>query len=173
MHASSYTRLQMATSCMNTAPAVLVDSETITLIEECDSEFYGVLEAPLNDFINPDSDNDEYLSPAEEEDDIIHSIGELGTCNSRTGSNSCDEEAAAVQGEFESGCGCQDNCYEQFSVEEIIDIRLNMKELDKRERDLFLMGKLQILINDPSTVHHARSSQSVSKKTATKSQVCL
>ena len=37
-----------------------------------------------------------------------------------------------LQGEFESGCGCQDNCYEQFSVEEIIDIRLNMKELDKR-----------------------------------------
>lgn len=46
-------------------------------------------------------------------------------------------------------------CYEQFSVNEICEFRLSMKELDKHEQDLFLMGKLQVLMKDPGVITHA------------------
>ena len=80
----------------------------------------------------------------------------------------CNDEAAVIASEFENGCGCKEECYRQFTVDEICEFRLSMKELDKHERDLFLMGKLQTLLMDPSTVYHARWAKPV----ATKKQRC-
>ena len=68
------------------------------------------------------------------------------------------DEIAKVSHEFEKGCGCHELCYAQFDVSEINQFRLSMKELEKTERDMFLMGKLQLLARDPGTVVHARSS---------------
>ena len=42
-----------------------------------------------------------------------------------------------------------------------------MKELEKNERDMFLMDKLQLLVRDPGTVVHARSSKPVKKQRLT------
>ena len=75
-----------------------------------------------------------------------------------------DEETAEVTREFQKGCGCHEACYEQFNVKEVYDFRLSIMELDKHERDLFLMGKLQVLITDPSTVTHAGSTQAAKKQ---------
>ena len=49
-----------------------------------------------------------------------------------------------IASEFESGYGCKEECYRQFTVDEICEFRLSMKELDKHERDLFLMGSFRL-----------------------------
>lgn len=45
-----------------------------------------------------------------------------------------------------------------------MDFKLSMRELSKGERDLFLMGKLQVSIQDPMTVTHARSKKAAKKQ---------
>ena len=80
---------------------------------------------------------------------------------------SSDEEEVKIATEFEKGCGCGGGCYKQFSVSEIKDFRLSMCELPKLERDMFLIGNLQLLIRDPTTVHHAGSSKAVKKQRLT------
>ena len=71
--------------------------------------------------------------------------------------------------EFEKGCGCSERCYEQFDVSEVEEYRLSIKELTKTERDMFLMGKLQILIRDPGTAVHAQGC----KEATTHSCLCF
>ncbi len=48
-----------------------------------------------------------------------------------------------------------------------------MMELSKSDRDMFLMGKLQVLIRDPCTVSHARSSKAVKKQRLTTAYMLL
>ena len=150
---------------------VVSDAETLQLIEEFESNFYGADEQSCDRSFRRstpvDSEDDEYLSPTEYDSDTRRSIEEIhgGGQNETQGSSTCDdEEAAVIASEFENGCGCKEQCYQQFGVDEICEFRLSLKELDKHERDLFLMGKLQTLMKDPSTVTHARSSKTVQKK---------
>ena len=150
---------------LNAATMIVSDAETLQLIEEFESDFYGADEQSCDRSFRRSTpeDDDEYLSPTEYDADTRRSIEKVGQ-NDAQGQSVCDDEVAVIASEFESGCGCKEQCYKQFGVEEICEFRLSLKELDKHERDLFLMGKLQTLIKDPSTVTHARSSKAVLKK---------
>ena len=77
-----------------------------------------------------------------------------------------DEE---VISEFEKGCGCGKSCYKQFSVPEVKEFRLSMRELTKTARDMFLIGKLQLLIRDPSHISTCR----IIQETAANSCICF
>ena len=155
---------------LNAATMVVSDAETLQLIEEFESNFYGTDEQSCDRSFRRstpvDSEDDEYLSPTEYDSDTRCSIEEIHIGqNEMQGSSTCDdEEVAIIASEFENGCGCKEQCYQQFGVDEIYEFRLSLKELDKHDRDLFLMGKLQTSMKDPSTVSHARSSKAVSKK---------
>ena len=162
----------MATST-NAATAIVSDAELKQQIEALDSVFYGADEVSVGRSLRTsmyDDSEDEYLSPTEDETDVRSSIGQVSAPTGAPSGSSmlCDNEAAVIASEFENGCGCKEECYRQFTVDEICEFRLSMKELDKHERDLFLMGKLQTLLKDPSTVTHARSAKPV----ATKKQRC-
>lgn len=54
--------------------------------------------------------------------------------------------------------------YSQFSVDEVLLTRLQMCELEKNDKDMLLLGKLQVCMHDSGTVSHAR------KTTATRRQ---
>ena len=56
---------------------------------------------------------------------------------------------------MQKGCGCSEDCYGQFTEDELYDIQLTMHELSKQEKDMLLLGKLQVLIC-PGEVIHAR-----------------
>ena len=60
-----------------------------------------------------------------------------------------------MEDRFVLGCGCSDQCFRQFSIEEIFLIRMQMKELDKSEREMLLLGKLQLLGRYGDSVAHA------------------
>ena len=60
-----------------------------------------------------------------------------------------NDEAATISQEF------AEQCYAQFHIIEVCDFRLSMKDLEKTERDMFLMGKLQLYPRDPDTVVHS------------------
>ena len=66
------------------------------------------------------------------------------------------EEKGIVHHELENGCGCSENCYGQFTEDEIYSIRLLMLELQKPEKDMLLLGKLQVFANASDMFHHAR-----------------
>lgn len=50
---------------------------------------------------------------------------------------------------FEKGCGCSLDCFSDFTVGEVADVRLSLKLLSKSERDMFLLGKLQTFYEPP------------------------
>ena len=116
--------------------------------------------------LSTDEKEDEYLSETEEESDIRSSIGQISLPNNSSEFDMLqdDEETIIVTDELQKGCGCSEMCYQQFNMSEVRDFWLSIKELDKHERDLFLMGKLHVLITDLNIVTHAHSSKSAKKR---------
>ena len=64
------------------------------------------------------------------------------------------------------GCGCSSNCYSQFSFDELYLIRIQMNELEKSEKDMLLLGKLQI-IGRSDDVKHARKTTDTKRQRIT------
>ena len=95
------------------------------------------------------TDLSEFTSPHDSEDIVF---------------SDTDTEKKIVQDKFGQGCGCGDNCYNQFSVDEVFFIRLGMCELEKGDKDMLILGKLQVCMHNLDSVSHAR------KTTATKRQ---
>ena len=109
------------------------DAETLQLIEGFESNFYGTDEQSCDRSFRRstlvDSEDDEYLSPTEYDSDTRRSIEEIDVGQNETqGSSTCDdEEAAVIASEFENGCACEEQCYQQFGVDEICEFRLSHK----------------------------------------------
>ena len=156
----------MAVHC--TVHAAIADPETLEEIRLSDREFYGFEsdeEGSLSHVAATDS-GDEYLSPSESEDAIgtaARGLAHPGCVGASTGVNQ-EDEIDEIAAEIEKGCGCSEDCFRQFTLQEILDFKLSMRELSKGERDLFLMGKLHVSIRDPTTVAHARSKKAVKKQ---------
>ena len=75
-----------------------------------------------------------------------------------------EDEIDDIAAEIEKGCGGSEDCFRQFTTQEILDFKLGMRKLSKGERDLFLMGKLDVSIRDPTTVTNACSKKAVKKQ---------
>ena len=39
----------------------------------------------------------------------------------------CDDEVAIIASEFESRCGCKEQCYQKFGIDEIFEFRFSSK----------------------------------------------
>ena len=61
----------------------------------------------------------------------------------------CDDEVAVVVS-LGMDAAVKNSVISSLLLTKICDFRLSMKELDKHERSLLLMGKLQSLLKDPS-----------------------
>ena len=72
------------------------------------------------------------------------------------------DDRRLVRDHMRQGCGCSFDCYKQFTDDEVFQIRLQMQEMEKPQRDFVLLGKLQVLGKgaDTSVSHsHKTSSQ--------------
>ena len=78
-----------------------------------------------------------------------------------------DDERKLVDTVIEKGCGCPESCYEQFDEGEIYSIRLNMMELEKVEKDMLVLGKLQVMARSKDAICHARKKNNVQRKRVT------
>ena len=78
-----------------------------------------------------------------------------------------DDKRKLVRSELEKGYGCSQACYNQFTEEELYSIRLNMFELQKVEKDILLLGKLQVLANATDVIHHSRQEVNVQRRRVT------
>ena len=156
--------LKMAT-CI--ASSVITDQDILEEIRQDECEFYGVdsyeEETPTTD------SEDESLSYSEDEASTNKEITTMSTPSGSSAgpSTTLSDDEINISKEFEQGCGCEEVCYGKFSVSEVKEFRLSMSELTKNERDMFMMGKLQLLVRDPGIVTHARSSKAVKKQRLT------
>ena len=121
----------------------------------------------------PDDDSEDEIFSDSDETSTRQVVSSMSTPSSAFPSTRAtpevDEEEIKITSEFENRCGCSEGCYEQFSITEIREFRLSMMELTKIEWDMFLMGKLHLIIRDPGTVSHARSSRAAKKQWLTTS----
>lgn len=155
---------------MCVASSIVADQETLDQIRLENSEFYGDQLSEEEDHHSTTTTNDsddEELSLSDDEASTRHEINSMSVPSGSSAaaeSGSFGEEEAQIASEFEKGCGCGDACYEQFTISEVNDFRLNMMELGKSERDMFVIGKLHLLIRNPT---HARSSKAAKKQRLT------
>ena len=109
-----------------------------------------------------DSDEDELPSSDSEPDTTLHSFTTQNDSDEVMIVNQ-DVEQRDVRDRMQCGCGCSSDCYSQFDEREVL-IRLQMQELERPYRDLYLLGKLQVLgKGSDATVTHARKT-SLSKR---------
>ena len=97
----------------------------------------------------PGSDNEgdlEYIDVVETGDMDTHKVMIDGV----------SDEKRFVHRELVKGCGCPEDCYSHFSEDEIYSIRLQILELQKPEKDMLLLGTLQVCAVATDVVHHAR-----------------
>ena len=102
------------------------------------------------------------MSSTEDDRVLLRSVTELAVTGPSTDAGG-DGEFEVIADEFKKGC-CKERCYEQFSPPEILDFKLSMRELTKGERDLILMGKLQVVTRDPATISHARAKKPTKRR---------
>ena len=144
----------------------VTDEALLAAFAEQDEEFYGfAMEDAEMPTVSAVQNSDEEDHGSENEFDISTVMARVGDDDQpNVFMPNLDDERKLVQKELESGCGCPHNCYSEFSEDEMYSIRLQMTELEKPERDMLLLGKLQVCARAASAVSHAR------KVTATKRQ---
>ena len=74
---------------------------------------------------------------------------------------------AKLSSKFESGCSCSNNCLSQFTITEVYSFYLLLREMNKTEKDMLILGKLQILSRGGSSVQHANRVQPGKRKRVT------
>lgn len=138
------------------------DERLLAEYSELDSEFYGFNYEDLETL--PDASTLATAEDSGEEDS--DSIAEFDVSAALSGANSDDsdepsflmpvDEKLAMHAILQNGCGCPNDCYKQFSEEEVYLIRLQMLEMEKEVRDMLIIGKLMVCARTASAVSHAR-----------------
>lgn len=80
----------------------------------------------------------------------------LGRSNDSTLSPDNDPVYSDISCKLSDGCVCSENCLSQFTANEVYMFHLSLFEMTKMERDLILLGKLQVLTRASDTIQHAR-----------------
>lgn len=154
---------------MTTYPLVTTAATPADLMQayrEDEEEFYGLIE---------DEEISEQLSPYNsDEDELGRSDSESGIASHSFNAQDDSNEVMImnqdrdVRQRIQSGCGCSFDCYSQFTEEEVFLNRLQMQELEKPLRDIYLLGKLQVLgKGSDASVSHSRKTSSSKRQRIT------
>ena len=133
-----------------------------------EEEFYGLpADEELTIQLSSDEDEDELSISDCEHDGILQSFsGQNDSGEVMIASQ--DVERRDVRDHMQRGCGCSFHCYSQFTEEEVFLTRLQMQELDRSQRDFYLLGKLQVLgKGSDDSVSHARKTASSKRQRVT------
>ena len=143
-----------------TAPADLVEAY------RDDEEFYGIGGQDDEDLHvsehlpSSDSDEDE-LGGTDTESEVAPRAFDAQSDSDQVMITNMDDDRRLVRDHMRQGCGCSFDCYKQFTDDEVFQIRLQMQELERSQRDFVLLGKLQDLGKGADTsVSHSRKTSS-------------
>ena len=75
--------------------------------------------------------------------------------NSSSTSPDSDPIYRAITRKLSAGCLCSGDCLSQFSAEEVYLFHLSLFEMTKVEKDMLLLGKLQVTSRVGDTIQHA------------------
>ena len=138
---------------------------------EIEEDFYGYSLEDLDGELPSGIVWEESLDDSDEEDpdtsnsgpeatlDIRAAISEVAMTEDNTESfivPDLEREKLSIQDKLRNGCGCQNNCYKQFTEDDVFSMRLDMFELEKGECDMLLLGKLMVCGHTASSVSHVR-----------------
>ena len=141
-------------------------NELVEAFRRDEEEFFGLPYEKRSEAIEPDSDEEEISVDIE---DIYEDIAALFTAsqdNTDVMIEDLDVEKQSIEDHLKMGCGCTGDCYDQFSFDELYSIRLQMNELEKSEKDMLVLGKLQILSRGDD-IKHARTVTSAKRQRIT------
>ena len=143
---------EYSVAATSTTPANILSA-----YREHDEEFYGPVPDELHRSHDlPELNSDEEELGSEPEDETAWCTFNATEDNDEVSILDQDFERKAVEDKIQNGCGCSSDCFRQFSVDELFSIRLQMRELEKTEREMLLLGKLQVLARGTDSVSHAR-----------------
>lgn len=99
---------------------------------------------------NENNDNEHVMNETEEE--RVYRLSqsfEFSQNNDQDGDDNDDngdeeeDSIRTIKEKVNRGCGCHFKCYEKFQIKEIIDHIFTMRELNKDEKEMYIMGKLK------------------------------
>ena len=119
----------------------------MTLFLQTLDELYNEYFPTLVPELSSDSESSSGESTDEHEaaePNIIQEFVQNSQDQNMSSQQSCDDEImSSIQHQRRSGCGCQNKCISNFQNEEIFEHILQMRELRKEEKDMYIMGKLK------------------------------
>ena len=149
-------------AALSVATTTTTPADLLQAYREDEEEFYGSPDdVEISEQLSPaNSDEDELNSSDSESDTVARSfIGQSD--NDEVMIANQDVERREVRDRMQRGCGCNFDCYSQFTENEVFLTRLQMQELEKTQKDFYLLGKLQVLgKGSDASISHARSTTS-------------
>jgi len=125
-----------------TAPADLIEAYREH------EEFYGIGsqddDLHVSEHLSSDSDEDK-LGGTDTESETAPRAFDAQSDTDELMITNMGDDRRLVRDHMRQGCGCSFDCYKQFTDDEVFQIRLQMQELEKSQRDFVLLGNLQVL----------------------------
>ena len=139
-----------------------------TAYEQAAEDFYGVFSGENSICISGGSTNTEEIAADDCAGEALLDELEIGDDDMpEFVAVGLDDEKKLVHAEVEKGCGCAESCYKHFEEDEIYSVRLSMMELEKVEKDMLVLGKLQVMAHLKDVIHHARKITNVQRRRVT------
>lgn len=105
-----------------------------------------------DEYDDDDNENNNVHDMNETEEERVYRLSqsfEFSQNNDQDGDDNDDngdeeeDSIRTVKEKVNRGCGCHFKCYEKFQIKEIIDHIFTMRELNKDEKEMYIMGKLK------------------------------
>lgn len=161
--------------------------EEATELESEDEQFYCIDEddPPHNDRVSSvdldlESDYEERASStdSEVEDTINTFVNEQSSTPDASDSDGSghgggiiclqsDPLYLRIERILSAGCSCSLSCLSQFDTREVFLLHLALSEMEKSEKDMFLLGKLQAVSKTQDDARHARKAKPGKRKRVT------
>lgn len=161
--------------------------EEVKELEDDDDEFFGETNESRRSDSQPESESDFSEGEEVEEEGILDDSeldarvlrvtgnndrntsvrgepstsrgGSTGANNGDVISLDSDPVYSDITSKLSAGCLCSGNCLSQFTADEVYMFHLSLFEMTKMERDLLILGKLQVLSRPNDTIKHARQAK--------------
>ena len=153
-----YSYIAMATATLPRCDIQVTgcESDDERLYSELDDKFYGF---NFGDVETLSIASTAVVEDSDEEDVCIDDGFDVATAISRANCSEVNDPSYLLPAipKFESGCGCPNDCYKQFSEEQVYQSCLQIGKLEEGKCDLLIIGKLMVCGCTADSVSHAHA----------------
>ncbi|KAJ8312014.1 hypothetical protein KUTeg_009387, partial [Tegillarca granosa] len=97
-----------------------------------------------------------YREPTDRYSSINDFLDEINPTENDLEVHDLNDNTCILKCKIETGCKCLDSCLNKFSVDEIFHHILNLRELSKDEREMYIMGSLQNEMSQTSITNQGK-----------------